>query len=136
MNLKKYLLAATGVFVAYSGLGLLIHEVILAPDYEPMVGTALRSAEEFGARVPLLYAGNLIFALAFCFIYAKGYEPGKSWLGQGARYGLILGALLVPVALAEYVVFPVASSLAAKWIVLGYAQIVVAALVAAGLYRP
>lgn len=136
MNTKQYLIAALAVFVAYSGLAFLIHEVILAADYEPMIGSTLRSLEEFGQRMPFLYLSNLVFALAFCLIYAKGYEPRKNWIGQGLRYGLIVGTLLAPFAVTEYVVYPVASALALKWVVFGYLQIVISALVAAGLYHP
>lgn len=136
MNAKKFLLATAAVFVVYSCLAFVIHEVILGPDYEPMMGTALRSVEEFTHRVPLLYLGNLVFALAFCLVYAKGYEPARGWVGQGLRYGLILGTLLAPIALTEYVVYPVAGALVLKWIAFGYVQIVLSALVAAGLYRP
>lgn len=136
MDTRKLLVATAAVFVVYSGLAFVIHEVILGPDYEPMVGSALRSVEAFTQRVPLLYLGNLVFALAFCLIYAKGYEPAKGWLGQGLRFGLILGTLLAPIALTEYVVYPVAGLLALKWILFGYVQVILSALVAAGLYRP
>ncbi len=136
MNMKKFLLATLAVFVVYSGLAFLIHEVILGPDYEPLVGSVARNVEEFTQRVPLLYFGNLVFALAFCLIYIKGYEPARGWLGQGLRYGLLVGTLLAPMALTEYVVYPVAFALALKWIVYGYVQIVACALAAAGVYRP
>lgn len=136
MNRKKYLLAVLAAFVLYSGLGFLIHEAILAPDYEPLIGTVLRTNQGFSDRLPVLYAGNLIFALAFCLVYVKGYEPGKGWLGQGLRFGLLLGLLLAPFALLGYVIFPVEGSLAAKWVVLGYLQVVVTGLGVARVYQP
>ncbi|MBI2955838.1 MAG: hypothetical protein HYY26_00865 [Acidobacteria bacterium] len=135
MNAKKYVLAALGVFVAYSVLGYLIHEVLLAADYAPLLGTVVRAEEEFIPRLPFLYLGNLVFVLAFCLVYVKGYEPGKGWIGQGLRFGLILAALLAPVAITGYVVYPVPGLLALKWVVLGTVQILVSALVAAGIYR-
>lgn len=136
MNMKRYLLAALAAFVAYSGLGLLIHEGLLTADYEPLLGSVLRSGEGFSARVPLLYLGNLVFALALALIYVKGYEAKKGWIGQGVRFGLILGTLLAPIALTEYVVYPVAGGLALKWIAFGYVQILITALVVAGIYQP
>ncbi len=136
MNGKKYLLTVVVAFVLYSVLGFLIHEIILAPDYEPLIGTVLRTDQGFSDRLPALYVGNLIFALAFCLVYVKGYEPGKSWLGQGLRFGLIVGLLLVPFALVGYVIFPVEGSLAAKWVVFGYLQVVITGLGVARLYQP
>lgn len=134
MNLKKYMIAVLVTYVVYSGLAIVIHEVILGPEYKPMEGVVTRSVSEFGLRAPLLYLGNLIFTLAFCAIYAKGYEPGKNWLGQGLRYGLLLGTLLAPVAVTEYVVYPVPGVLALKWILFGYFQVLVTAVAAAAIY--
>jgi hypothetical protein len=118
MDVKKYLIAVIVVFVVYSALAFVTHNV-----------------SAFLQRMPVLYLGNLIFALAFCLIYAKGYEPGKNWLGQGFRYGLMVGTLLAPVALAAYVAYPLPGSLALKWIALGYVKMVGTGLTAAGIYR-
>ena len=134
MNLKKYMIATLVVYVVYSALSFVIHNIILEAEYEPMVGTVLRTVSDFGLRAPLLYLGNLVFALAFCAIYTYGYEPGKGWVGQGIRYGLLMGTLLAPVAVTEYVVYPVAGALALKWLVFGYAQALVCGLVLAALY--
>jgi len=134
MNLKKYMIATLVVYVVYSALAFVIHNIILEAEYEPMVGTVLRTVSDFGLRAPLLYLGNLVFALAFCAIYTFGYEPGKSWIGQGVRYGLLMGTLLAPVAITEYVVYPVAGSLALKWVVFGYFQALACGLVMAALY--
>lgn len=136
MNAKKYLVAVIVVFVAYSAVAYLIHNVLLAPDYELMRETSVvRSQAEFLQRLPLLYLANLVFALAFCLIYAIGYEPGKSWAGQGLRYGLLVGTLLAPLAVAAYVAYPVPGVLVGKWIVFGYLQMVIAGLFAAVIYH-
>jgi len=135
MNAKKYLLASLAVFVVYSALAYLTHEVLLEPDYQGL-GAGVRGVGEFSRRIPLLYLANLIFALAFCLIYAEGYERERYWIGQGLRFGLIVGTLLAPVAIAAYVAFPIPGALALKWIGLGYLQLVITAWVVAGIYRP
>ncbi len=134
MNMKKYLIAVLVVYVLYSGLAIVIHQIILKAEYEPMIGSVTRPLSEFGQRLPLLYLANLVFALAFCYIYAQGYEAGKSWLGQGLRFGLIAGTLLAPFAVTEWVIYPLAWSLCVKWILFGYGQVVVCGLAAAALY--
>lgn len=135
MDAKKYLLASLAVFVAYSALAYVAHEVLLDPDYRGL-GEAVRGAEGFHQRLPLIYVANLIFAAVFCLVYAKGYERDKGWIGQGLRFGLLIATLLAPVAIAAYVAFPVPGTLALKWIGLGYLQMVITAWVAAGIYRP
>jgi hypothetical protein len=129
------MIATLVVYVVYSALAFVIHNIILEADYVPLLESGvLRPVDEFGLRAPLLYLGNLVFALAFCAIYTYGYEPGKNWLGQGIRYGLLLGTLLAPVAITEYVVYPVAGPLALKWILFGYFQALVSGVVLAALY--
>lgn len=136
MDLKKYLLAVVAVFVVYSGLAFVIHNVLLAADYAPLIGTTLRPFEEFARRMPFLYLSNLVFAAAFCLIYVQGYERAKPWLGQGLRFGLILGTLLAPVAVTEWVAYPVPNAVVLKWVVFGYAQLMVCGLTAAAFYQP
>ena len=134
MNLKKLGLASGAAFVAYSALAYVIHNVLLVGDYQAIAST-LRAQEAFLQRLPLLYLGNLVFAAAATLVYVHGYEPGKNWVGQGLRFGLILGTLMAPVALTEYVVYPLPGALALKWIGLGYLQMVITAWVVAGIYR-
>lgn len=136
MDTKKYLIASIVVFVVYSALAILIHQLLLAADYtQATLAAALRSEQAFLQRMPMLYLGNLIFALAFCFIYARGYEAAKSWLGQGLRYGLLVGTLVAPFAITEYVVYPVPGALLLKWLAFGYLQVVLAGLAGAAIYR-
>ncbi|HXE76531.1 MAG TPA: hypothetical protein VNN18_12980 [Candidatus Xenobia bacterium] len=134
MNTKKFLWAALAVFVVYSALAYATHEVMLEREYRAL-GSSVRTLDEFTGRMPLLYLGNLIFALAVSYIYIQGCERGKNWVGQGLRFGLLLGTLLVPVVLAVYVAFPIPFTLALKWIALGYVQLVITAWVVAGIYR-
>jgi len=135
MNTKKFLLASLAVFVVYSALAYATHEVMLERDYRAL-GTSVRALDEFTQRMPLLYLGNLVFALAVSYVYIQGYEKDKNWIGQGLRFGLLMGTLLVPVALAVYVAFPIPFALALKWIGYGYLQLVITAWVIAGIYRP
>ncbi len=133
MDTRKYLITAIVVFVVYSGVAYPIHQVLLRPDYESL--EAVREFAEFTKRVPLLYLANLIFSLAFCYIYIQGYEPNKHWLRQGVRYGLVVATLLAPMVLIGYVALPIPLLLALKLIVLNYVHLVITALVAAGVYQ-
>lgn len=134
MNAKKYLTSVLVVFVVYSALAYLVHEVLLRPDYDA-VRSVFRPFPEFTRLMPLVYLGNLVFALALCLIYARGYQPGRNWIGQGARFGLIVGTLLAPLALTEFVIYPLPGVLALKWILFGYFQLLICGLVVASIYQ-
>lgn len=136
LDWKKYLVSVIVVFVVCIALSYLIHELLLAGDYarQPALW---RTQTEIWKRIPFAYFAQLIFALAFCFIYTKGLEAQKHWLGQGLRYGLLVGSLMfVPAALVLYVVEPLELGLALKWVIFGYGQMLVLGAVVAALYRP
>ncbi|MFQ5817655.1 MAG: hypothetical protein ACE5H2_06850 [Terriglobia bacterium] len=135
LDWKKYLLAVIAVFVVSTAVGYVIHEVLLAADYAR--STLWRAPEELWKRMILVYFAQLIFALVFCYIYTKGVEFEKHWLGQGIRFGLLVATLLfVPGALVLYAVLQVGLSMAVKWIIFGYGQMMIAGVVAAAIYRP
>ncbi len=135
LDWKKYLVSVIVVFVVCFLLSYLIHELLLAGDYARQPGL-WRTQTEIWKRMPLAYFAQLIFALAFCFIYTKGVEAQKHWLGQGLRYALLVASLMfVPVALVLYVIEPLELALAFKWVVFGYGQILVLGAVVAAIYR-
>ncbi|MBI4462666.1 MAG: hypothetical protein HY653_07165 [Acidobacteria bacterium] len=135
LDWKKYLVAVIGVFVVSAVAGYVTHEVLLAGDYAG--STLWRTQEELWKRMILVYFAQLIFALAFCYVYTKGLEAGKSWLGQGIRYGLLIATLLfVPGSLVLYAVLKLELTMALKWMVFGYGQMLLAGIVAAAIYQP
>lgn len=84
----------------------------------------------------LMWAGYLIFAPAFALVYVKGYEANKSGVGQGVRYGLIIGILLsAPQSLGWYAVLPIPGILALYWFVAGLAESIAAGTVVGLIYK-
>ncbi|MEK9134207.1 MAG: hypothetical protein AAB333_05050, partial [Pseudomonadota bacterium] len=80
--------------------------------------------------------GYLIFAPFFTLIYAKGYEPDKSGLGQGLRYGLYMGLVLsVMQNLIWYTVLPIPGVLAFYWFLGGMVESIAAGVAAGLIYR-
>lgn len=134
LDWKKYLLSVVAVFVVCGIAGYVIHEVLLAGDYER--SALWRTQDELWKRMILVYLAQLIFALAFCYIYTRGVEARRPWLGQGVRFGLLVASLLfVPGALILYAVLTVDLTVALQWIVLGYGQMVLAGATVAAIYR-
>lgn len=134
LDWKKYLISVIVVFAAGVIAGYVVHEVLLAADYER--SNLWRAQEELWKRMILVYFAQLIFALVFCYIYTKGVEPQKHWLGQGIRFGLLIATLLfIPGSLVLYAVLTVEFAMAVKWIVFGYGQMMIAGAVVAAIYR-
>jgi hypothetical protein len=135
MEMKKTLGAIVAGFVVYSGTGYLIHEILLKPAYMD-TASLWRMEGDMRHRMWIMFLAQLIMITGAVLIYNRGVEK-KSWIGQGIRFGILLSAV-APVQgfMMNYVVMPVPHSLALHWILLGIAQMIVVALVIAGICQP
>jgi hypothetical protein len=135
MDMKKTLGAIVAAFVVYSGTGYLIHQVILKSAY--MATAELwRTEDAMNHKLWIMLLSQFIFAVGAVWVYQRGVEK-KSWVGQGIRFGILLSLVSsVPGFMMNYVVIPVPHTLALHWILTGIAQMIVVALVIAGICQP
>jgi hypothetical protein len=130
---KSFLVAWVVIFVLWMAGGILVHGILLGPDYMAM-GTMRPEAEQ-ESLMGLMLLAHLILAGAFVWIYAGGVE-NKPWLGQGLRFGFAVACLgVIPTYLIYYVVQPTPGTVAVKQIVLDTILAVVLGAVVAWLYR-
>jgi hypothetical protein len=89
------------------------------------------------AMMPLMLVAQVSFAALLTLVYTKGYERGKGGLGQGFRFGVLMGLfLMLPYSLMHYAVYPYPASLILNWFIGGFAETILAGLVIGALYRP
>ncbi len=135
MNSKRCLLASVAVFFTMGVLEFLIHGVLLADMYQQTAST-WRPQADAQAMMWIFWIGYLVFAPFFTLIYVKGYENGKSGLGQGFRFGFYVGAMLSVInSLGWYVVLPIPLVLALCWFVAILVEFTVAGIVVGSVYR-
>jgi hypothetical protein len=104
-----------GFVVQMAGL-FLIHSVWLKQDYVDSA-SLWRSQPDQVSRVWAMLLAVLVYAVGAVWIYAHGVEP-KPWIGQGIRFGILLGMVSVVYgSLSGWVILPVSSMLVLKWIV-------------------
>ena len=77
---KKFLVAWLVLFVLYMAGGIVIHGMLLHDDY---AATGLMRPEaEAQEMMHLMVLAHLLMAGAFVWIYARGVEKDRPWLGQ------------------------------------------------------
>ena len=136
MNWNRWARATLGAFVVLFASGFAIHHLWLGEFYKAHAAW-WRPAAQMESMFPLMFASHLLLAALLTAVYAKGYEPGKGGVGQGFRFGILLGLLLTaPNSLMNYVIYPYPASLIVNWLVAGVAEIAVAGAVIGALYRP
>ena len=136
MNTKRIVLAALAAFVVIFVLDILAHGKLLMGLYQ-QTESVWREKGQARGMMWLMTVGQLLFALLFTWIYAKGYEANKPGLGQGLRYGLLIGLLCaISYISVWYVVLPIPLSLAVGWVVASLADCLAAGAVVGLIYRP
>lgn len=130
---KKFLIAWVVIFVLWMAGGILVHGILLGPDYAAMGN--MRPEAEQQSMMGLMLLAHAILAGAFVWIYARGVE-NRPWLGQGLRFGFAIACLaVIPTYLIYYVVQPTPGAVACKQIVFDTILTLVLGGAVAFLYR-
>jgi len=134
MNKQRFALACIAVYVVYQILGYLIHQVWLAPTYASLAHV-WRPEAEMMSKMWIMFVTSAVFSVLFCYIFVRGHQ--SRGLGEGLRYGLIIGLFYsIPQAYDAYVVYPIPYTLALKWFLSGVVLCMILGVVAALVYKP
>lgn len=135
MNKKRFFLASLVVFVIIAVLEYVFHNICLARLYAD-TANLWRPMPAMMKLVPYGYGINLIFALLFTYIYIKGYEAKGSGLGEGLRFGLIIGVFVsLPMAGWSYISMPIPFMLGIYWFIMGLVKYLVAGAAVGLIYK-
>jgi hypothetical protein len=133
---RRFWLSVLALFVLSLGLGFVVHVLLLGPEYAKLTGLFRPPAEQQAYFLWMLLAHALI-AIGFAWIYRKGLEAGKPFLGQGLRFGLAIAVLaVVPTYLVYYAVQPLPGALVWRQIIYDVVGVVIMGIVAAWINRP
>ena len=136
MNWGRVALAAVGAFATIFAMECVIHHGILGEFYKAHAGW-WRPEAEMKAMMPIMLAAQVLLAALLVVVYGKGYEANKGGVGQGVRFGLLIGMLLMlPTSLVNFVVYPYPASLISTWLIGGMIELTLVGAVIGLLYKP
>ena len=125
--------AAFGILFASD---FLIHGLMMKGAYEA-TASLWRPMGEMQGLMWTMWALYLVDALVLPYMYSKGYETGKSPVGQGLRFGLVIGLLLsTGMSLGTYFMIPLPLSMALTWFIAGMIQFTVVGIAIALIHQP
>jgi hypothetical protein len=129
MNVQRFLMAAAAVFVVF-GVVYMGAMTLFADQFAALMETFAMS-EEPGM---ITWVGRVLYTLVFCYIFVQGYE--NKGIGEGIRYGVLIGLLLLGINLDWFGYTNIATGDAAVgWVVDIVASIAAGATIAA-IYKP
>ena len=136
MNFKRWALATVGTFVVIFGMEFAIHHCWLSEFYKAHAQW-WRPEAEMQSLMPFMLLSQLALAALLPVVYAQGYEKGKGSVSQGARFGLVIGLLLLlPNSLMTYCLYPYPASLIQSWFISGLIEFTLTGIVIGALYQP
>ncbi len=132
---KQCLIASIAVFIVFFILDFVLHGILLKDIYQ-QTAAVWRPEAEMQSLMWLMWVGYVIFAPVFVIIYSKGYDPGKAGLGQGIKFGFLIGILISSLSsLTWYAVLPIPAILCIYWFLGGMVQMIVAGAVVGLLHK-
>jgi len=133
---RKFFIGWLILFVCWFLGSFVVHGVLLHNDYMALVGKLFRTEEDSQGHFPLMILAHVLLSGAFVWIYARGAEAAKPWLGQGIRFGIAVALLtVVPTYIIYYVVQPMPEALVVKQIVFDGVLTLLLGIVVAWWYR-
>lgn len=133
---KKFLIGWVLLFVAWMLGSFVVHGLLLGADYTALQGKLFRTEQDSQQYFPLMLLAHVALAGAFVWIYARGREAAKPWLGQGLRFGVAIALLTaVPTYTIYYVVQPTPGLLAVKQVIFDGVLILLLGVIVAWWYR-
>lgn len=131
---RQTLLATAGAFVTSFVLSFVFHGIVLAPEYNTLLGV-YRGPQFRPGLFAVLIAAMAIMSIAMVAVYRYGRED-RPFLGQGLRFGLMAaGMSVIPCYMIGYAVTNIPAALAIKQVVLETVTVTTMAVVIAYLLR-
>ena len=132
VNCKRLGVAFCAVFAVIFITDFILHGILLKNLYL-QTAAAWRTEAEMQGHMVWMVLGQALTAFMGAWIFAKGYE-GKG-LGEGVRFGLLMGGFSSGHCLIQYSVSPVPCSLLGAWVIGTVVQMTLVGVVAAAVYR-
>jgi hypothetical protein len=136
MSNKRCIASAAAVIGILFASDLLVHGMLLKGSYEA-TASLWRPMAEMESLMWTMWVMYLVNALVLPYVYSKGHESGKGAVGQGLRFGLIIGLpMATGMSLGTYFMIPLPVSMAVSWFVAGMVQFALVGVAIGLLHRP
>ena len=133
---NRFAIAWIVLVVAWMIEGFVVHGLLLSGDYLKLP-QLFRAQDDAQGYFGWMLLAHVLVAGAFVWIYERGINLERPWLGQGLRYGIAVALLtVVPTYLIYYAVQPMPGALVTKQIVFDAIGVIVLGVIVGWLYRP
>jgi uncharacterized protein (TIGR03382 family) len=130
---KRFWICGTAVSFVALLLTLLVHGVLLAPDYAALAHE-YRDARDSARQLPWVLLAHALLGYAMTWIFSQGFASDRQPLRQGLRFGLAMALFAAaPAGLLAYAAQPLPAAFIARQIVYGTASMMLLGVLLAWL---
>jgi len=131
MDPKRILIALVVTFIVIGATDYLIHDIILREAYAPGAGTIWR------AEIPMsgILISEFLLAIAYTLLWARIVLGGAA-LKCAIALGVFMGLARASYDVMHHAVQPIPEGLLAKWIIFGFIQSLIIAVVLFFVHKP
>lgn len=130
---KKYLIPALAIFVVLTIADTIIHDILMKDLYLAN-SNLFRPMAEIKKHCYSFMLANLIFSVAFCYIYSKGHEK-KDSIVQGIRFAVwVILLTVIPMTITSYTIYPHPKNLELAWLIAYSAEMLLAGITVAMVF--
>ena len=131
MNMKRFVLAASVIFIFALIWNAIVHMVILR-EANVALSALVRPEPDRSIVLSLLQTAGLSVIFVLSYVWSRCAGTLKGGLAHGALFGVLAGLL---VDLNQYILYPIPAGLAAAWFAFGFAEFCIYGMIAALDYR-
>jgi hypothetical protein len=132
---KRFFVAWIAILVVWFSGSFVVHHLLLGGEYR-QASQLFRAPADAQRVFPLMILAHVLMSGAFVWIYQRGVEMARPWLGQGLRFGAAVALLgAIPTYLIYYVVQPLPGALVVRQILFDTLLVLILGIVVAFLHR-
>lgn len=132
MNTKRYFFSSIILFLFIFLSDFVVHGQLLKGLYE-QTKHLWRSEEEMETYFSVMLMVQIAMALLISYMFTRNYE-GRG-IGEGIRFGALIGCFWGIMMAGAYAYMPVPNTLAYAWAVSGFVQGVLAGIILSFTYK-
>jgi len=133
---RRFWISGVVMTIATMLLGFLVHGLLLADDYNTLVGKVMRSPQEADGMVHWMLLADACIGFAMTWVYRQGIGAGST-LAQGIRFGIAVALLtVIPQFLIYWVVTAMPATIVHKQLAFDTVRMVVLGVLVAYLNPP
>jgi len=133
---KRFWISGVVMTIATMLLGYVVHGVMLADDYNTLVGKVMRSQEDANGMMQWMLLADACIGFAMTWIYRQAIAAPPA-MSQGIRFGIAVAFLtVIPQFLVYWVVTAMPAAIVAKQLAFDTVRMVLLGVLVAHLNPP